>query len=711
MEFDSSISALKGVGVKRSQQLQRLGLCSLFDVLTYFPRDYEDQSRMSSLDALQPGEKALVSGIIQGLQEKKAFRRGMSILTAIISDGTGFLQLTWFNQKFLKRQLETGKRILAYGKIAYAYGGRGQLCMNQISSWEILEGEANIASRCGILPIYAASESVNQKLLRSLTRQVTELIVSGEPDGQANASDKIYAAGKTEKLIIPEVISLSLRQEFNLLDRVEAFKQVHYPDSSEMCRQARYRLAFEELYLIQCGLLLLKKYTRVTHKGIAYQGNGTLVNTLLQQLPFQLTADQQTVWQDICRDMEQPVPMRRLLQGDVGSGKTVVAMLALVKAVENGYQGALMAPTEILARQHYEGFQAQLAPLGIKVALLSGKMAKKQREEVYAALAEHKIDILIGTHALIQEQVAFARLGLAITDEQHRFGINQRALLEGKSNVLPDVLVMTATPIPRTLTLTVYGDLDVSSIHQLPPGRKPIRTFVRGKERRSLIYKFVLEEIKKGRQAYVVCPLIENSDNSSLTSVEEVYQELSRGIFAGVPCSMLHGKMKQKEKEELMQQFYAGEIKLLVSTTVIEVGVNVPNASIMVVEQAQQFGLAQLHQLRGRIGRGEYASYCILVSEEKTEEAKARMHIMETTSDGFVLAEEDLKLRGPGQFFGAHQSGLPDLKMANAEQDIDILLQARKAALASIDKQEYMQYVLPALKLQYRDQFLHILDN
>lgn len=693
MELSDDIEVLKGVGPKKAQQLHGLGLCSLFDLLTHFPRSYEDQSSITPIGRLEAGERATVAGVITGLQEKRAGRRGMVIFTATISDGTGFLQLTWFNQKFLKQKLKTGRRIFASGRTAYAYGGQGQLAMSQMTSFEIVEDEgADMEAKCGILPVYSAGENVKQSMLRALTEQLLGLAEAGE-------------------LAVPEVIPEGVRQQYGLLPRLQACRQIHYPEDRQQVEKARYRLAFEELYLIQYGLMLLKKRRQERQQGIRFASCGSLTGGVLSSLPFRLTDDQQNAWQDICNDMERPVPMRRLVQGDVGSGKTVIAMLALVKAVENGFQGAMMAPTEILARQHFESFSGSLEPLGIRVALLSGRLTKKAKQEMYDRLAAHEIDIVIGTHALIQEDVSFANLGLVVTDEQHRFGINQRAVLEKKGNLVPDVLVMTATPIPRTLTLTVYGDLEVSLIRQLPPGRKPVRTFVRGRDRRELIYKFVLEEIKKGRQAYVVCPLIEMNEDSGLSSAQEVYEELTGGIFYGVKCGLVHGKLKQKEKEELMQEFYEGKIKLLVATTVIEVGVNVPNASIMVVENAQRFGLAQLHQLRGRIGRGEYASYCIFVAEERTEAARQRMEIMERTTDGFVLAEEDLKLRGPGQFFGSMQHGLPDLKIADVGQDIDILLRARQAAMETVKGGEGLPEVLAALQLQYREQFFNITEN
>lgn len=693
MELSDDIEVLKGVGPKKAQQLHGLGLCSLFDLLTHFPRSYEDQSSITPIGRLDAGERATVAGVITGLQEKRAGRRGMVILTATISDGTGFLQLTWFNQKFLKQKLKTGRRIFASGRTAYAYGGQGQLAMSQMTSFEIVEDEgADMEAKCGILPVYSAGENVKQSMLRALTEQLLGLAEAGE-------------------LAVPEVIPEGVRQQYGLLPRLQACRQIHYPEDRQQVEKARYRLAFEELYLIQYGLMLLKKRRQERQQGIRFASCGSLTGGVLSSLPFRLTDDQQNAWQDICNDMERPVPMRRLVQGDVGSGKTVIAMLALVKAVENGFQGAMMAPTEILARQHFESFSGSLEPLGIRVALLSGRLTKKAKQEMYDRLAAHEIDIVIGTHALIQEDVSFANLGLVVTDEQHRFGINQRAVLEKKGRLVPDVLVMTATPIPRTLTLTVYGDLEVSLIRQLPPGRKPVRTFVRGRDRRELIYKFVLEEIKKGRQAYVVCPLIEMNEDSGLSSAQEVYEELTGGIFYGIKCGLVHGKLKQKEKEELMQEFYEGKIKLLVATTVIEVGVNVPNASIMVVENAQRFGLAQLHQLRGRIGRGEYASYCIFVAEERTEAARQRMEIMERTTDGFVLAEEDLKLRGPGQFFGSMQHGLPDLKIADVGQDIDILLRARQAAMETVKGGEGLPEVLAALQLQYREQFFNITEN
>lgn len=687
MKLTDSVQYLKGVGPKKKAELNKLGIATVYDLLTYFPRTYEDQSVLTHIADLHAGETATVSGTIVNLHEQSG-RRGLSILTAFLNDGTGILQVTWFNQKYLKNKLKTGRRVFVSGKPTYAFGGQGQFAMSQLHYFQILDKDEKPEGLCGILPVYPATERLNQKFFRTLMEET----LSELPE-------------------LPELIPEDIGRAYHLMGRAAALKAIHFPPDGETLKKARYRLAFSELYLIQCGLLLLKKQSQETDLSIRFQPNGPLVKKVTANLPFTLTNDQQRTWQEICRDMERPVTMRRLVQGDVGSGKTVIAMLALVKAVENGWQGAMMAPTEILASQHYENLSRQLAPFGIRVGFLSSHLTPAKRRTMYEAIAKHEVDIVIGTHALIQDAVHFARLGLVITDEQHRFGIAQRAELEKKGAHVPDVLVMTATPIPRTMTLTVYGDLDVSLIKQLPPGRQPIRTFVRRPDRRELIYNYVRSQIEAGRQAYVVCPLIEMNEESDLPSAEEVYDELRWGIFRGIPCGLVHGRLPAAEKERVMQEFYENKIKLLVSTTVIEVGVNVPNASIMVIEHAERFGLAQLHQLRGRIGRGPYASYCILVSEGKTENARERLKIMATTSDGFKLAEEDLRLRGPGQFFGSLQHGLPDLKIARVPEDIDILLAAHRAAEATLQSQGGLDFIRPVLALQYKEKFLHIMET
>jgi len=685
VQLTDSINKVRGVGVKKAAAFARLGICTVYDLLTYYPRTYEDQSHTTPINRLRPGERSTVLGVIQSVTERPTRRRSFTVLTAMVGDGTGYVQAVWFNQRFLKSKLREGQRILLSGKVDYAYNTRGQLAISGITSFEILGTQDAPEEYLGILPIYGATEGLTQKQLRQMVE---------------------YALVQTEGAL-SETLPARIREEYRLIGRTAAFHRIHFPKQEEELLAARRRLAFEELYLIQCGLLALKKRTAEEQEGITHATGGALAARVLAALPFDLTADQEKVWEEIKRDMESPLPMRRLVQGDVGSGKTAIALLALVKTVESGQQGALMAPTEILARQHYEYLQELLAPLGVRVGFLSGRLTKKERTEIAAALAAHEVDIAVGTHALIQEYVAFDKLGLVVTDEQHRFGVAQRAALEKKSTVTPDVLVMTATPIPRTMTLTVYGDLDVSRIEHLPPGRQPIRTFLRDEMAREKIYAFVRKEIESGRQAYVVCPLIEASEESDLPSAEEVYEELAHGIFYGISCGLLHGRMKSAEKEAVMSAFYADEIKLLVSTTVIEVGVNVPNASILVVEHAERFGLAQLHQLRGRVGRGSYASYCILIAG-RSASSQERLKVIEQTSDGFQLAEEDLRLRGPGQFFGAMQHGLGDLKIANVFTDMDLLLLARRAALATVDDPAMFSFVLPALMRQYHEQFAYI---
>nr|WP_326832820.1 ATP-dependent DNA helicase RecG [Pectinatus frisingensis] len=684
MDLKQNIQYLKGIGPQKSKALKKIGIENIYDLLTYYPKRYSDQSELTPISMVNAGTLVNITGRLLNIQEKVS-RRGMKITTALLADDSATIQIIWFNQPFIKKTLKIGSNIFIRGKADYAYGGYGHMTINQVASYSVLE---NNEVECKFLPLYTLPETIKPKFFRQIISTVL-----------------------TDLQKVPCALPLSIRTKYKLVDKKTALQYIHQPQNKDEITAARRMLIFEELFIMQCGLIYRRKINSQNRRGIRYLANSNLTNKLYQQLPFKLTIDQQNVWREICHDMESPIPMQRLLQGDVGSGKTVIALLALVKTIENGYQGALMAPTEILAKQHFVNFCRTLTKLDIKVGLLTGSLSSKEHEDALGKIATGEWQIIIGTHALIQDKVIFAKLGFVVTDEQHRFGIEQRARLETKASYTPDVLVMTATPIPRTMTLTVYGDLDISSIKHLPPGRKPIRTFLRTKSARDKIYKFVYQQINAGRQAYVVCPLIETSENVAAVSAEAVYEELTHTVFKNTSCALLHGKLNTKNKEQIMNDFFTNKIKLLVSTTVIEVGVNVPNASIMVIEGADRFGLAQLHQLRGRIGRGPYNSYCILLSDNKSDKSKQRLTLMEKVNDGFKLAEADLQLRGPGQFFGTMQHGLPDLKIADVLNDTDILLNARNEAEQWCHTQNNIAAIIETIKLQYKNNFFKIFDT
>ena len=690
-ELTDNVMYVKGVGPKRAQLLEKLDIFTKYDLLTHYPRNYENHTTLTKIDDIIPGETVQIVGTVRNI-DSHDIRNNLTIINATLTDDSGAIKVTWFNQTWLLRKVKAGTRLYVIGKAKadpWSYG----MVLNPQSFTILDSGEM---PELGIMPIYSLTADISQQVMRSA---IKNLLSSMPP--------------------LTEILPQEILKAQRLISLDRAIREIHFPRDYFTLEMARRRLAFDELFLIQCGLMLIKRQTQDERLGIVHKKSGALVKAALEKLPFELTGDQKKVFRAVAKDMESKLPMRRLIQGDVGSGKTVVALLALLKTVESGCQGAFMAPTEILANQHYEKFSALLTDLGVRVGLLSAKVTrtKKLKEEVYKKISAHELDIVIGTHALIQEGVKFDKLGLVVTDEQHRFGVNQRARLEKKSGTVPDMLVMTATPIPRTMTLTVYGDLDVSLIKELPPGRKPIKTEAKNIRSRKRVYEFVREEILAGRQAYVVCPLIGRSESERLAdieSAEEIFNTLSTGIFRGIPCALLHGKMKPLDKDMIMENFRVGRTKLLVSTTVIEVGVDVPNASVMVVEHAERFGLAQLHQLRGRVGRGAAKSYCILISDSKAEVARERLETLEMTNDGFKLAEADLRLRGPGQFFGEAQHGLPDLKIADVFRDVEILIQARDTAENFITDDENLKYFVNLrenLALAYGDKFSQIAAN
>lgn len=652
------VQYLKGVGPQRSRLLAKLGIHSPFDLLWYFPRTYIDRSSFQTASQLIPGEQAGIMGTILAVRSSRT-RRGMTVLAAVVETQDGPVQAVWFNQPFLADIIKTGRRVWLSGKVKSILPPE-----IHVSEYELMEEEDWAP---GIVPVYSTTEGLSQRVWRSLLSQVLEKYL---PD-------------------YPEILDHNQRQRFALCSIQEALANIHFPADRSAYKQARQRLAFEELMLF---LLRLQELSQEDSRpGLIHREKTDLVQKVKDRLPYQLTPAQQKVVQEIFADMESPRMMNRLLQGDVGAGKTVVAALAMAKAVASGYQAALMAPTEILAGQHGQALYEVLGESGIRLALLTGSITAAQRGEILYYTRQGEIDVLIGTHALIQDDVRFANLGLVVIDEQHRFGVRQRAALAAKGDN-PDVLVMTATPIPRTLALTAYGNLEMSVIAQLPPGRKPVKTKYLPYKQRAKAYDFARQQITAGRQVYVVCPLVEESEKQDIQAAVDLYEELRTSIFRDYEVGLLHGRLRQADKEQVMQRFKKGELKLLVSTTVVEVGVDVANATVMIIEHAERFGLSQLHQLRGRVGRSALQSYCILLAEPHTDESRQRLRAMEASNDGFFLAQQDLLIRGPGDFWGVRQHGLDQLKIANLAKDLDLAEKARQCS-REIDAASWYEYI------------------
>ena len=651
--LETPLQFVKGVGPQRAAQLAKKGLTTVADALFYVPLRHEDRTRLTPIRAVVPGDVITIQGTVSGVSPPPP-GRSHHPLKAVVSDTSGRIVAVWFGQRYLARTLERGQRLVLHGK---ADRFQGSLTL-KVSDFEVVEGDEDDRLHTGrLVPVYSTTEGLTQRPLRRLMWHIVD----------KHAAD------------VPEMLPDAIRVRRRLPPLADAVRAAHFPDSDGARAAAQRRLAFDDFFLLQVGLAILR--ARVTRgRGIAMSPAGTLVKQLRDSLPFALTGAQERVWGEIRQDMASPYPMHRLLQGDVGSGKTIVAALAVLTAIEAGYQAAVMAPTEILAEQHYGTFRRLLEPLGLEVTLLTSALKPKERTARRAALAAGEIACAIGTHALVQERVAFKNLGLAVVDEQHRFGVHQRARLRGKGE-RPDLLVMTATPIPRTLALTLYGDLDVSVLDELPPGRQPVVTVARTEPKRAEIYKFLRDQLTAGRQVYVVYPLVEESELIDLKAATDMARQLQEGPFREFRVGLLHGRLSSEEKDEMMRQFKERTIDLLVSTTVIEVGIDVPNAAVMLIEHAERFGLSQLHQLRGRVGRGPWKSYCILLTGGSlSEDARRRVGAMTETNDGFRIAEVDLEVRGHGEFFGTRQSGLPEFRTATLPRDLAILEEARKEA-------------------------------
>jgi len=650
--LNKPVHYVKRIGPRRARLLEKMGIFTLGDLFYHFPRQYEDRTHIQPAHRFPHDSKAIIKGTVVGSQDLKP-RKNLIITKVGVHDGTAIFYAVWFNQPYIKKQLRPGTGIIVTGKMDRSFG----VPQVHVNDFDVFSERQPLLNSNRIVPVYPLTGKLGQRAMRQI----------------------VYGALQDWLAEIDEFLPPYILEKYDFPSLSEAIHNIHFPGTMEEAHHSRRRFIFEELFMLQLGLALKRKKNALQKKRHRYSSDAGLTGSFMAQLPFHLTEAQKRVWNEISGDMDAPYPMNRLLQGDVGSGKTIISALALLKAAESGFQGALMAPTEILAEQHFLNLQNYMAPVGVNVALVSGGMNAKEKSRVLDEIASGHVRVVVGTHAIIQETVQFAELSLVVVDEQHRFGVRQRATLQYKG-LQPDVLVMTATPIPRTLAMTIYGDLDISVIDEMPPGRQSIKTYAVKPSALDKVYKLIHNEITAGHQAYVVCALVEESEKLDVRPAVETAAYLQNEVFSAFNVGLIHGRMGTEEKEEVMASFRKGHIDILVATSVIEVGVDVSNATVMVILDAHRFGLAQLHQLRGRVGRGNKQSFCILVAEPSTSEARERLRAMTLTTDGFRLAEMDLKIRGPGDFFGTRQSGIPELKIADPVANAKIMHMARNEA-------------------------------